>query len=328
MVADPVRGVDYPATYQQLLRWFPDNDACLEYLGRLRWEDGFGCPGCGGDRFWRTGGGLWMCRACQRRTSVTAGTIFHRTRTPMSTWFAAIWFVTSQKNGVSAQGLQRVLGFGSYETAWAWLHKLRRAMVRPDRDRLSGTVEVDETMVGGVSPGMFGAATGKVPVMIAVERNDARRLGRVRLAVADRPGSLALVDWAAAVIEPGSTIKTDGAPVLRRLADAASPTRPPRPTAPTTSPRCCPASPGRLTAQTLADRHPALPGRAATPALLPRRIHLPLQPAHLTQPRPAVLPAPATSREHRPPPTARTDQTRTRLLGRLQLSGYAGHTFD
>lgn len=195
MVADPVRGVDYPATYQQLLRWFPDNAACLEYLGRLRWEDGFVCPACGGERFWRTGAGLWMCRACQRRTSVTAGTIFHRTRTPMSTWFAAIWFVTSQKNGMSAQGLQRVLGFGSYETAWAWLHKLRRAMVRPDRDRLSGTVEVDETMVGGVSPGMFGAATGKVPVMIAVERNDAHRLGRVRLAVADRPGSLALVDW-------------------------------------------------------------------------------------------------------------------------------------
>jgi transposase-like protein len=222
VAADPVRGVDYPATYQQLLRWFPDNDACLEYLGRLRWEDGFVCPACGGDRFWRTGAGLWMCRACQRRTSVTAGTIFHRTRTPMSTWFAAIWFVTSQKNGVSAQGLQRVLGFGSYETAWAWLHKLRRAMVRPDRDRLSGTVEVDETMVGGVTPGMFGAATGKVPVMIAVERNnhrDTRRLGRVRLAVADRPGSLALVDWAASVIEPGSTIKTDGAPVLRRLAD-------------------------------------------------------------------------------------------------------------
>lgn len=218
MVADPVRGVDYPATYQQLLRWFPDNDACLEYLGRLRWEDGFVCPACGGDRFWRTGAGLWMCRACQRRTSVTAGTIFHRTRTPMSTWFAAIWFVTSQKNGVSAQGLQRVLGFGSYETAWAWLHKLRRAMVRPDRDRLSGTVEVDETMVGGVSPGMSGAATGKVPVMVAVERNDARRLGRVRLAVADRPGTIALVDWAAAVIEPGSTIKTDGAPVLRRFA--------------------------------------------------------------------------------------------------------------
>ena len=275
MVADPVRGVDYPATYQQLLRWFPDNAACLEYLGRLRWEDGFVCPACGGERFWRTGAGLWMCRACQRRTSVTAGTIFHRTRTPMSTWFAAIWFVTSQKNGMSAQGLQRVLGFGSYETAWAWLHKLRRAMVRPDRDRLSGTVEVDETMVGGVSPGMFGAATGKVPVMIAVERNDAHRLGRVRLAVADRPGSLALVDWAAAVIEPGSTIKTDGAPVLRRLADRGFTHQATAAYSAADQSSVLPGvRPGRLPAETLADRHPALPGRAAAPALLPRRVHL------------------------------------------------------
>jgi hypothetical protein len=120
---------------------------------------------------------------------------------------------------VSAQGLQRVLGFGSYETAWAWLHKLRRAMVRPGRDRLRGTVELDETFVGGVSPGLVGAATGKVPVMIAVERNETRRLGRIRLRVADRPGSLALVDFATDVIEPGSTIRTDGARMFSRLAD-------------------------------------------------------------------------------------------------------------
>jgi len=160
-----------------------------------------------------------MCRQCQRRTSVTAGTIFHRTRTPLSTWFAAIWFVTSQKNGMSALGLQRVLGFGSYETAWAWLHKLRRAMVRPDRDLLAGIVEVDETFVGGVTPGVFGAASGKVPIMIAVEHNGGRRLGRVRMAVAERPGSLELVEFAASVIEPGSTIRTDGARMLKRLAD-------------------------------------------------------------------------------------------------------------
>jgi len=150
---------------------------------------------------------------------VTAGTIFHRTRTPLSTWFAAIWFVTSQKNGMSALGLQRVLGFASYETAWAWLHKLRRAMVRPDRDLLAGVVEVDETFVGGVTPGVDGGASGKVPVMIAVEHNDGRRLGRVRMAVAQRPGSLDLVEFAGSVVEPGSTIRTDGARMLKRLAD-------------------------------------------------------------------------------------------------------------
>ncbi|NUQ32926.1 MAG: IS1595 family transposase [Dermatophilaceae bacterium] len=212
-----MRGVDYPATYQQLLAWFPDNDACLDYLARLRWPEGFVCPGCGHGEFWRTSQGLWMCRECERRTSVTAGTIFHRTRTPLSTWFAAIWFLTSQKNGMSALGLQRVLGFGSYETAWAWMHKLRRAMVPPERDRLSGIVELDETMVGGVSPGAGGGYGDKMPVMIAVERNGIRRLGRVRLAVAQRPGTTELVDWATQVIEPGSTIRTDGAQHLRRL---------------------------------------------------------------------------------------------------------------
>ena len=216
--ANPVGGVDYPVTYQQLLKWFPDDLACLDYLATLRWPQGFICPGCGWHEFWRTGRGLWMCRGCERKTSVTAGTIFHRTRTPLSTWFAAIWFVTSQKNGMSALGLQRVLGFGSYETAWAWLHKLRRAMVRPDRDLLRGIVEVDETMIGGVSPGRSGPSD-KVAVMIAVEHNDARRLGRLRMAVADRPGSLDLVEFAASVIEPGSTIRTDGARMLRRLND-------------------------------------------------------------------------------------------------------------
>lgn len=217
----PEAGVDYPTTYQDLLAWFPDNKACLEYLARLRWPDGFVCPACKAGEFWRTGGGLWMCRGCARRTSVTAGTIFDRTRTPMSTWFAAIWFVTSQKNGISAQGLQRVLGFKSYETAWAWMHKLRRAMVRPDRDRLSGVVEVDETFVGGVSRGKPGAGSDKVPVMVAVEKTGTgRKLGRIRLEIAERPASLELVEFAKRMVMPGSTIRTDGAIMMRKLAKA------------------------------------------------------------------------------------------------------------
>ncbi|KJK07634.1 transposase [Terrabacter sp. 28] len=219
MTANPVWGVDYPSTYQQLLEWFPDNQSCLDYLAALRWPDGFICPKCARREFWRTAAGLWMCRGCGRRTSVTAGTIFDRTRTPLSTWFAAIWFLTSQKNGMSALGLQRVLGFGSYETAWAWMHKLRRAMVRPERDKLSGVVELDETMIGGVTPNSHGGYGDKVAVMIAIEHNETRRLGRVRLAVADHPGTSQLVDFATTVIEPGSTVRTDGARTLRRLAD-------------------------------------------------------------------------------------------------------------
>jgi transposase-like protein len=217
--AHPVGGVDYPRTYQEFREWFPDEGACRGYLERLRWPEGFVCPACGAGRGWRVSSGAWMCSSCAKRTSVTAGTIFHRSRTPLSTWFAAIWFVTSQKTGISALALQRQFGFGSYETAWAWMHKLRRAMVRSDREPLRGIVELDETFIGGRSMGRAGASTSKRPVMIAVERAGKRRLGRVRFNLATAPGSLELVAFAQRVIEPGSTIRTDGAPFLRRLAD-------------------------------------------------------------------------------------------------------------
>lgn len=217
-VADhPVAGIDYPGTYQQLLEWFPDDAACVAYLEKLRWPGGFSCPTCAGEGYWRTSRGLLMCTGCGRKTSVTAGTIFHRTRTPLSTWFAAIWFITSQKNGISAQGLQRVLGFGSYETAWAWMHKLRRAMVRPDRELLSGEVELDEIFLGGRATGRLGASTSKVPVMVAVERRERGRLGRVRMEVAERPNSNAILDFARSTIAAGSTIHTDGSLFFRKL---------------------------------------------------------------------------------------------------------------
>lgn len=215
----PIGGVDYPRSFPEFREWFPDEGSCVEYLERLRWPEGFVCPLCGASGGWRIARQRWMCARCGRKTSVTAGTIFHRTHSPLSSWFAAVWFVTSQKNGVSALGLQKAMGFGSYETAWAWLHKLRRAMVRPDRDRLSGVVEVDETFVGGVTAGTDGGGTDKVPVQIAVETLGRNRLGRVRFAVVDRPGTLELVEFACRTVEPGSLIRTDGARMLRRLAD-------------------------------------------------------------------------------------------------------------
>lgn len=213
----PEGGIDYPGTYLEFRDWFPNDPACIEYLERLRWPRGFTCPRCGGDGWRIARRRMWMCAVCGRKTSVTAGTIFHRSHTPLATWFAAVWFVTSTKNGVSAVALKDQLGFGSYETAWAWLHKLRRAMVRPDRDMLTGIVEVDESFIGGVSTGKPGGASDKVPVRIAVERIGARRLGRVRFEVADTPGSLDLVEFACSVVEPGSTIRTDGARMMRRL---------------------------------------------------------------------------------------------------------------
>lgn len=215
----PVGGVDYPKTFQQLLAWFPDDVACLNYLAGLRWPDGFVCPACESGRHWRTAKARWMCANCGRQTSVTAGTIFHRTRTPLSTWFAAIWFITSQKNGVSALGLQRVLGFGSYETAWAWMHKLRRVMVRPERDQLSGVVELDEVFIGNETRGSAGGLKDNTAAMIAVESIPGRKLGRVRMEVSPLARSAALVEFAQRTIAPGSTIRTDGAKNLRVLSD-------------------------------------------------------------------------------------------------------------
>ena len=223
---------------------------------------------------------------------MTAGTIFHRTRTPLSTWFAAIWLVTSQKNGASAQNLHDMLGLGSYETAWAWLHKLRRAMVRPDRELLAGVVEVDESFVGGRATGRRGASTDKVPVMIAVENvgtqvNRKLRLGRVRLGVADAPGSKQLVEFARTTVAPGSLIRTDGARMFRVLAQEGytheyisgySSPEPGHVTLPG-------PAPGRLAAQTVERRHASLPRGTRAPAVLPRRVRLPIQSTQVTGPR-------------------------------------------
>ena len=144
---------DYPRSILELEERFATEEACRQYLFELRWPDGFICLRCRHDKAWMTKRGLWRCALCDYQVSVTAGTIFQDTRKPLRLWFRAIWYVTSQKNGVSALGLQRVLGLPRYETVWVWLHKLRTAMVRPGRDRLSGIVEVDETYVGGEHAG-------------------------------------------------------------------------------------------------------------------------------------------------------------------------------
>ncbi len=207
----PVAGVDYPRNYHELVTWFPDDVACLHYLERLRWGDGFACRFCGaaGRDFWRMGDGLRRCAVCRRETSVTAGTIFHKSRLPLVSWFAAIWYVVNQKNGVSALGLQRVLGFGSYQTAWAWLHKLRRAMVLPGRELLTGAVEVDETHIGGLKPGSRGRrADGKALVAIAVECEDGGP-GRTRMRRIPNASAEVLTDFVFDNVARGSEVRTD-----------------------------------------------------------------------------------------------------------------------
>jgi len=208
----PVAGRDYPQSWSQLLTWFPDDGACLSYLQGLRWPQGFVCPVCGvNDEPYSSTRARIICRSCSHQTTATAGTIFDKTRTPLTTWFAAIWYVTNHKLGVSALGLQRVLGLGSYQTAWTMLHKLRRAMVRPHRDRLSGRVEVDESYVGGKEQGVHGRQTEtKAIVAIAVEVHEPKGFGRARLRRLPDVSGASLVPFVCEVVEPGSKVHTDG----------------------------------------------------------------------------------------------------------------------
>ncbi len=209
----PIAEEDYPRTYQQFLEWFANDDACRKYLLRCRWRDGFVCPQCGErSDTWLTARGYLHCRLCGHQSSATAGTIFEGTRYSLQTWFNAMWFVTSQKDGASALGLQRVLGFGSYQTAWAWLHKLRRAMIRPDRDRLKGRIEVDETYVGGCGKGgkRGRGAERKEIVIIAVELHSPKGFGRVRMRRIPNVSSDSLLPFICDVTEKNSEILTDG----------------------------------------------------------------------------------------------------------------------
>lgn len=206
---------DYPRTLMEFKERFATEDACLQYLAALRWPGGFRCPKCGHDDAWQTKRRLYQCRKCRRQTSITAGTIFHDSRKPLRLWFEAMWHITSQKYGANALGLQRVLDLGSYHTAWKWLHKLRRAMVRPDRHKLYETVEVDETYIGGERSGKRGrGAENKALVAIAVEDKsrdeEGKGIGRVRLKRIPDASSESLIGFISAHVSPGARIRTDG----------------------------------------------------------------------------------------------------------------------
>jgi hypothetical protein len=198
---------DYPRTVLELERRFGSEEACCEYLGRLRWPDGFVCPRCGRGLAWPASRGRLVCRACRHQTSVTAGTIFQDTRKPLVLWFRAVWCVTSQKNGTSAASIQRILGLGSYETAWTWLHKLRRAMVRPGREQLHGRVEVDETFLVGEDST---SEVARKPVVIIAAEEDGSGIGRIRLARVPAPTRKNLHRFVQQAIQPGSRLHTDG----------------------------------------------------------------------------------------------------------------------
>lgn len=201
---------DSPRDLMDFEAQFASERACRDYLFALRWPDGFRCPRCSQHEAWPVREVLLQCAACGRQTSLTAGTIFQDTRKPLTLWFRAIWWLTSQKTGTSALGLQRVLGLGSYQTAWAWLHKLRRAMVRPGRDRLAGRVEVDETYLGRAEKGVRGRQTHRKPLIAMACEEQGKGIGRIRLRHVKDASAESLLPFLREAVEPGSVIHTDG----------------------------------------------------------------------------------------------------------------------
>lgn len=206
----------YPRTLPDFQRAFPDDAACARYLVERRWPDGFVCPRCGSsDVSLIATRGLWQCRPQRHQTSITAGTVLHRTKLPLTTWFWAAYLAATLTPGISAVQLRQQLGIKRYETAWMLLHKLRRAMVNPNRERLSGEVEVDETWIGGRQAGFKrGRSTqdrNALLVAIAVERRE-KSLGRLRMEVIPDAAGSTLSAFVLRTIAPGSTIHSDAWP--------------------------------------------------------------------------------------------------------------------
>jgi len=209
-VPEPPPSPPYPKSVAEFDRYFPSDDACREYLTKLRWPTGFCCRKCGVKAEpWGMANGLLRCRSCKSLNSVLAGTIFQDTKQPLRLWFLAAWQVTCHKSGVSALGLQRALGLNSYKSAWTWLHKFRKAMVRPGRDRLHGLVEVDETLIGAPHVGRRGRSDDKTIVVVAAEDVDGH-IGRIRLATVPDASSDSLMPFVTCAVEAGSTVRTDG----------------------------------------------------------------------------------------------------------------------
>jgi len=197
-------------TLSEFEQRFATEGACRAYLARLRWPAGFCCPQCMTSGSWTTTRCLLMCRRCGYQASVTAGTIFHRTRLPLQDWFRAMWWMTDQKHRLSALGLQRLLGLGSYRTAWLWLQKLQRAVVRPGWDRLRGQIEVDEIHVGDIEARGGRRHLGSNALVAIAAQVDGKGIGRICLRRIPSASPSPLVTFVKHAVEPGSVIITDG----------------------------------------------------------------------------------------------------------------------
>lgn len=217
---------DYPKNYQEFLSRFRCEEDCWDYIFKTRWPDGFRCGECGSTEYYINNRKVIECGRCGRQSSATSGTILHGTRKPLLLWFHVMWWIAAQKTGVSASNFKDFMGFGSYQTAWSWLHKLRRAMVRQNREKLKGEIEVDETFIGGRESGPKEDGSGKTGrggkektlVVVAVECLG-KQIGRVRFKCIDSAASENLIGFIEENVEHGSTIITDGWQGYSHLAD-------------------------------------------------------------------------------------------------------------
>ena len=216
---------DRPMSRTAFNERFPDDEACARFLFEKRWPTGFICPACKGRKAWElaTKRFTYECAACNRQTSVTAGTVFHRSHLDLLTWFLAIYAVASHSNGISALQLQAQLGLGSYKTAWLMLQKLRRAMVDPDRSLLEDLVEVDEsdipyrTKADPIAGGQGRSAVGKLHFIGAIELSPEGHPRRIRLAPLQNFTAPSIKAFVTGAVEPGATILSDGFSAYRNL---------------------------------------------------------------------------------------------------------------
>lgn len=217
----------YPRTFEEFLEWFSTEEGCSQYLEWIRWPDGFVCPECKGTKAWRTDRGLLHCQECGRQSSATSGTVFEDSRKPLRLWFHVMWLMMAQKTGLSAKNLCDTYGFGSYQTAWGWLRKLRSVMIRSGRERLAGRVEVDEAYVGGQKEGARGrGAEGKTLVLVAVEGDAKRKLGRVRFRCVATIDQDIVLSFVRDSVDPSAKVVTDGLSVYDKLKAAGFDHRP------------------------------------------------------------------------------------------------------
>jgi len=202
---------DYPQTYREFIEMFFDEESCREYLYKLRWDKGFVCPKCNIETTpWKQTHNRLVCPKCRHQTTVTTGTIFDKTRTPLTVWFEVAWHITTAKNGMSAKSIEETFGV-SYVTAWTMLQRFRVAMVNLEREKLSGKVEVDETQVGGVDVGgKRGRGSKKSLVVIAIEIHEPKGFGRVRMRYIPDASGNNLLCFIGDVVHTGSTVCTDG----------------------------------------------------------------------------------------------------------------------